>query len=278
MTMHKAPSELGEIRARAVDFGMDREEIPRFWFAGKPVPTHVANALHLIFPMGERFFVRSVRHYMDQVDDPALREQIKGFFGQEGRHAHEHERAFVMLEAQGYEIRPFLALYKKVAYDWIERHSPPALRLAATAALEHYTAIMAEGALEHDTLAPVHPKMRALLQWHAAEEIEHKAVAFDVLQKVRPGYALRIAGMAVATLTLIGFWVVGATMLIRQEKGLSQLEVLRQLRQMGQKEPIVRRVFLRGLREYLRPDFHPWQRDNLAVARRTLDAMREAAA
>lgn len=274
--MNRAPSELGDIKARAVDFALDREEIPRYWFAGKPVPTHVANALHLIFPMGERFFVRSVRHYLDEVEDPALREQIKGFFGQEGRHAHEHERVFKMLEAQGYEIRPFLGLYKKIAYDWIERYSPPSLRLAATAALEHYTAILAEGALEHDTLDAAHPRMRALLQWHAAEEIEHKAVAFDVLQATRPGYALRMAGMAVATLTLIGFWVVGATMLLRQEKQLTVRELLRQLRQMGQREPIVRRVFLRGLREYLRPDFHPWQRDNLAIARRVLETVEAA--
>lgn len=276
MTM--APSELGKIQARAVDFGLDQGDIPRFWFAEKPVPTHIANALHLIFPMGERFFVRAVRHYMDQIEDPTLREQIKGFFGQEGRHAHEHERAFTMLEEQGYEIRTFLRLYKKIAYDWIEKNSPPALRLASTAALEHYTAILAEHALETDTLELIHPKMRVLLQWHAAEEIEHKAVAFDVLKQVNPSYALRMAGMAMATMTLIAFWVTGAAMLIRQEKDLSRREIVRQLLAVARRESIVRGVFLRGLREYLRPGFHPWQRDNLDVARRYLDNMRDAAA
>ena len=274
--MTTAPRELGEIQPRVMNFEFD-DDFPRHWVSNAAVPTHMGNALHMIFPMGERFFVRSVRRFADQIADPGLRAQIKGFYAQEGRHAHEHERVFALLERQGYDTKRFLRLYKKIAYEWIERVAPAKLSLAVTAALEHYTAIMAEGALEHDTLAVVHPKMRALLQWHAAEEIEHKAVAFDVLQKVRPGYALRMAGMAVATLTLIGFWVVGATMLSRQEK-LAAREVLRQLRQMGQREPIVRRVFLRGLREYLRPDFHPWQRDNLAVARRYLDAMREAAA
>ena len=276
--MSMAPSELGSIRARAVDFGLDREEIPRFWFAEKAVPTHIGNALHLIFPMGERFFVRAVRHYMDQIDDPELREQIKGFFGQEGRHAHEHERVFSMLEGQGYEIRRFLALYKKIAYDWIEKRSPPALRLASTVALEHYTAILAEHALESDTLELIHPKMRELLQWHAAEEIEHKAVAFDVLKKVNPSYALRMAGMAMATMTLVAFWATAATMLIRQEKDLSRRDIVRQLFAVARRESIVRRVFLRGLREYVRPGFHPWQKDNLEVARRFLDEIRGAAA
>jgi predicted metal-dependent hydrolase len=268
--MHKAPDELGQIKPRAVHFKLDPAEVPRWWFGGYAVPTQIVNALHLIFPMGERFFVRAVRHYQDQITDPTLREQIKGFFGQEGRHAHQHELAFDLLEAQGYEIQPFLRLYKKVAYDWIERVSPPGLRLAATAALEHYTAILAEGALEHGTIDAMHPSMRDLLRWHAAEEIEHKAVAFDVLKQVNPSYALRMAGMAVATTTLISFWVLGVVMLLRQEKGLSRLEILRQLRAIRQREPILSRVFLRGLREYLKRDFHPWQRDNLAIAREIL--------
>ena len=60
--------------------------------------------------------------------------------------------------------------------------------------------------------------MQKLLAWHAAEEIEHKAVAFDVLQQVDPSYALRIAGLAHATILLSSFWVWSAMMLFRQEK------------------------------------------------------------
>jgi hypothetical protein len=280
--MHKAPQELGQIKARTVHFELDPAEVPRWWFRGDPVPTHIVNALHLIFPMGERFFVRAVRHNMHEIDDPQLREQIKGFFGQEGRHAHQHELAFDLLKAQGYEIEPFLRTYKKIAFDWIERASPPALRLAVTTALEHYTAILAEWALQEGTLDAMHPSMQQLLRWHAAEEIEHKAVAFDVLQKVRPSYALRIAGMAVGTLLLGGFWALGTATLLRQDKRndetLTRTEILRQLRAIRRRYPILRRVFLRGLREYLRPGFHPWQNDNLAAARAILAQVDEAAA
>jgi uncharacterized protein len=275
--MAHAPADLGSIKPRSMDF--DLEGLPRYWMAELPVPTAIGNALHLIFPMGERFFVRAVRHYMGDIDDATLREQIRGFFGQEGRHAHEHEEVFEKLRAQGYDIDRFLALYKRIAFDTIERISPPALRLSVTAALEHYTAIMAEGALGHQgTLEMVHPKMQKLLRWHAAEEIEHKAVAFDVLKQVHPSYLLRMAGMAVATTVLVAFWVMGTTMLLRQEKDLSLREIARQLFRTQQREPIIRRVFIRGIREYLRPSFHPWDNNNLEMARKNLAALDEVAA
>src|SRR6185436_12379072 len=92
------------------------EEVPRRWFADLAVPSHLVNGVCLLFPAGERFFVRSVHHYLDQVDDPQLRAQIKGFFGQEGRHAKEHERQFKLLEQQGYDVERILALYEKIAY------------------------------------------------------------------------------------------------------------------------------------------------------------------
>lgn len=265
-----APIELGELRPRVMGFEFDESRIPRHWVAGAAVPTQMANALHLIFPMGERFFVRSVRHFARQIDDPALLAQIKGFYAQEGRHAHEHERVFVMLERQGYEVKGFLAIYKKIAYDWIEKASPAKLRLAATSALEHYTAIMAENALTLGLLERMHPDMAALLAWHACEEIEHKAVAYDVLQAVAPSYALRVAGMFMATTTLIGFWALGSVMLLRQEEGLTLRGALGQLRTAMKANPLGRQVFLRGLREYLRRDFHPWQTNNLALARKAL--------
>lgn len=266
-----APIELGELRPRTMGFEFDEGRIPRHWVAGAAVPTQMANALHLIFPMGERFFVRSVRHFEKQIADPELRANIKGFYAQEGKHAHEHERVFTMLERQGYDVKGFLAIYKKIAYEWIEKYSPARLRLAATSALEHYTAIMAENALTHpELLGRMHPDMQALLTWHACEEIEHKAVAYDVLQAIAPSYPLRVAGMFMATMTLIGFWALGSVMLLRQEEGMTLREGLRQLRAAMTVNPLGRRVFLRGLREYLRRDFHPWQTNNLALARQAL--------
>jgi predicted metal-dependent hydrolase len=240
------------------DFDEDFSAVPRHWMAGNPVATAIANGVNMLFPHGERFFVRSVKHFLDRIDDPALRAQIKGFFGQEGRHAHAHDRYNQILRAQGFEVDGFLDGYKRLS-TWLEKRTPPKLRLAVTAAAEHFTAIMAEGAFSRNVLDRAAPEMRALLAWHAAEEIEHRAVAFDVLQTIDPSYALRMAGLVYATVTLGGFWLWGALTLLRQER-LGPVRAWRALGQMPERDPIVRRVFARGIRQYIARDFHP--RDN----------------
>jgi predicted metal-dependent hydrolase len=195
---------------------------------------------------------------------------VRGFSQQEGRHAREHERFFEALEAQGLDVRRFLRLYERVAYGVIERAAPPWLRLSTTAACEHYTAILAEGALRAGLLEGASAELRRLLLWHAAEEIEHRAVAFDVLAQVEPGYLVRLAGLGMATACLGGFWMVGTASLLAQEPG-PRLERLRRLaadwraiRASG--KPGVGAVFARGLSEYVRPGFHPSQADTDELA------------
>src|SRR5262249_39099871 len=124
---------------------------------------------------------------------------------------------------------------------------------ATTAAAEHYTAILAEGAFKLNMLDQAAPPMRALLAWHAAEEIEHRAVAFDVLKQVDPSYLLRIAGLIWATAILGGFWSWATYSLLRQEPEA----VRRAGPPKGKRDPIARRVFLRGIRQYIARDFHP---------------------
>ncbi|WP_437535160.1 metal-dependent hydrolase [Sorangium sp. So ce726] len=245
--------------------------LTRHWLGGQALPTHIANAVNLLFPAGERFFIRSVARYADRVEDPALRAQVKAFFGQEGHHAKAHERFFDLLRGQGYEIDRFLRAYERIAYDGIERLCSPELRLSATAALEHYTAILAEGALKAGTLDLAHPTARALLLWHAAEEIEHKTVAFDVLKMVNPSYRLRMLGFALATATLSMFWLAALLVLLIQElpRRAEHGEPTERIPPM-QRRLIVRDVFLRGAREYVRRDFHPSQNDNLHLAREYL--------
>lgn len=252
--------------------GLDFDEpLPRYWFAGNAVATHIANGVNLLFPAGERFFVRSVHHYLDQIQDPDLRAQVKGFFGQEGRHAKEHERQMELLRAEGFSIDRFLALYERIAYGLIEKLAPPALCLSATAACEHFTAIMAENALRMRIIDRAHPTMRKLLLWHAAEEIEHRAVAFDVLRQVNPSYALRMAGLAMATACLGGFWVLGTTALLATDPEVDMARVRADLKAAkANRAPgtngAAQDVFLRGIREYMRPDFHPSQSDVDALA------------
>src|SRR5580658_5959905 len=207
------------IRPRSPTF--DFTTVPRHWLAGNLFATHLANGLNLLFPAGERFFVRSVRKYLDRIDDPKLRDDIKGFSGQEGLHAYAHERYFEALERQGFDVRTFLGLYEKIAFGIAENAFPPEVRLSVTAACEHFTATMATHALQRyadGNMMLGDPTMRALFLWHAVEEIEHRSVAFDVLRAVNPSYALRIGGFALASSLLFGLWTTAALTLIAQEK------------------------------------------------------------
>jgi predicted metal-dependent hydrolase len=252
------------------DFEVDLASVPRHWMANNPTATAVANGVNLLFPHGERFFVRSVKHFLPQIEDPALRAAIKGFFGQEGRHAHAHDDFNDVLRHHGFEIDRFLTSYKQIS-SWLERKLPAKLNLAITAAAEHFTAILAEGAFKHRVLDKAAPGMQQLLAWHAAEEIEHKAVAFDVLKTVDPSYLLRTVGLVCATAILGGFWTWGAFALMRQEK-TGPLKAWRQLGQLPRRDPIVLGVFVRGIREYLRPSFHPRDNHNEDLARAWMSA------
>lgn len=237
------------------------EGVPRRWFADLAVASHIVNGVNLLFPAGERFFVRSVHHYFDQIEEPLLREQVKGFFGQEGRHAQAHERFFEVMESQGYQIADFLAMYEKLMYEQVEPRVSPELRLAVTVALEHYTAIMAENVFREGLLELAHPTMKGLLLWHAAEEIEHRAVAFDVLKTVAPGYGLRMAGLAMATLALGGFWIAATGLLMKQDWDKGERGAMKAFRKIDRRGAIAQRIFLRGIKEYIRRDFHPSQND-----------------
>lgn len=249
------------------------KNVPRNWFFDHPVPTHVVDALSIIFPAGERFFVRSVNHYAKSMDltgspaDEQLARDIKTFFGQEGRHSRAHEDYIEMLETQGYKVRGFLKAYEFICFDIVERLSPPQLRLATTAACEHFTAIMAEDVFSTGALDAAHPVIRDLLKWHAAEEIEHRSVAFDVLQRVAPNFAWRVAGLGLAGVLLGTLWFLGTLYFLSQEEGPLP-KPSRELRAFRKKQGSAARFFKRGIQTYLKRDFHPRDLpgDDLAAA------------
>ncbi|MEL6177495.1 MAG: metal-dependent hydrolase [Myxococcota bacterium] len=274
--MTAQPTEAPTLRPRKMDFPFT-DAIPRYWVVGSPLLTHMVNGLNLLFPKGERFFIRSVRTYMNEVRDPELREQVRGFMAQEVRHGMEHERFFEILKSQGYDIDRFLEWYDRLAYQMIEPRFSPAARLSVTTALEHYTAMFGELALT-DELPFAHPELRELLLWHAAEEIEHKSVCFDVLQEVDPRYSVRVVGLMLATAGLLAFWAMATADLMRQDRAMGIKPPKRSPEAGGGRFAGLRdaytafwerptfRGMARGFVDFLRPGFHPDQHDNYALA------------
>jgi predicted metal-dependent hydrolase len=177
--------------------------IPRHWMAGDAFATHFLNALSSTFPFGEAFFVRSVLHYRDQISEPGLLRKIRGFAGQEGEHSRVHDDHLEMLLAQGYTALATRNRFGDRVTRWHNRRLPK-LSLTITAALEHLTALLARQLLSDPErrTAEMHPEMARLWRWHALEEAEHKAVAYDVLMQVAPSHSRRVVAMALNTLGL----------------------------------------------------------------------------
>ena len=268
MSTHPAASSDHDIPLRKPNLEFDAS-IPRHWMNRNAFATHFFNGLNLVFPDGERFFVKAVHDHLGRITDPVLLRQAKEFAAQEGQHANQHEKYFDCLRAQGYEIDGFLRRFHRF-FLWTNRW-PAALRLAMTAGAEHYTAVLGAGAIEEfDLLADADPTMRKLIVWHATEEIEHKAVAFDVLRATHPSYLLRIAGFVIATIALFGWSFAGTRMLLRQD-GISRADVEEQRRLALARDHGRGLARIRsGVRAYFRRDFHPNEHDHLELARRRL--------
>jgi predicted metal-dependent hydrolase len=245
------------------------QSLARDWFDNHPFKTAWFNAMSITFPLGEKFFIDSVRHYADRIEDPKLREDIRGFIGQEGFHRREHDRYNQALcRLRGYDLDYLEGrLETKIAQG--EKLFSPIERLAVTAALEHITAIMAEAGLsdDHPMLGAADPAMQALWDWHAAEEMEHKAVAFDVYRAVGGSERMRKRALRRATFLLLLDVMAGVVHMLRRDGKLWNLKLWWQgWKFLFFKGGILRRVWP-AYREYFTDGFHPWQRDTRDLLR-----------
>lgn len=263
MTAARPTPAVPEIRRMDFDFSGD---IPRWWMHGDRVLTRNIDALHMLFPEGERFFIRSVRHYIKDITDPHLKARVKGFMGQEVMHGREHEGAFALLERDGLEYESFLNGPGTAFFKKLEGRFSPMTCLAITCALEHMTAVLGEGAFSDTLLDGVHPTMRHLALWHAAEEIEHKSVAFDVYAAMGGGYLRRMFGMVVAYTSLMWLWRQGTEHLLRQDGGYSAADMKALKRRMEARGTDRMKDVQRSVFDYMRPSFHPDDHDTAHLA------------
>src|SRR5688500_7695382 len=135
-----------DVRTRRIRFSYPRGSLQKHYVDGDLVMSHVVAVLSAMFPPGEDFFVRSVRNFQDQVTDPELQQQVAGFIGQEVTHGREHRELNRRLQEMGYPTHKVSRFVKWSLLD-ADKRVPPRLRLAYTAALEHYTATIAEALL-----------------------------------------------------------------------------------------------------------------------------------
>lgn len=266
-----------QIRPRHMDFAFP-DPLPRHWHSGDAFKSHLFDAMSALFPDGERFFIDSVRHFREQIEDPVLKEQIRGFIGQEGHHSREHLEYSNRLRDLGYDISR-IERRAQARIRFTQKQFSPQRQLAATAALEHITAIMADGLLKDPRhMAGAHPTMARLWRWHALEETEHKAVAFDVYNQVCGNRKLLRRAMRMGTWFFLLDTTRGLAHMLKQDGLLWNWRVWRDgLQWMWGKQGVFRPL-LRTYRDFFKPDFHPWQHNNLELlyqVRREFDAQTE---
>lgn len=254
------------IQTRRIAFEYPEGELPRHFMGGDPAFSHVMAVLSALFPEGEDFFVQSVRNYRDQITDPELKKQVGAFIGQEAIHGREHRTFNDRLADLGYPTH-LVDRFARHGLGFLARILPKSRQLAITAALEHYTATLAEQLLTDPALGsvPSTDEVRHLLLWHALEESEHKSVAFDVFEQVSGSHWVRTQVMRLTTVVFLAVVVVFTALSLLLD-GHTYRHPLRTLRSVaGMRDPWLRPFVVNRIRDYNRRGFHPEDHDVTAA-------------
>jgi predicted metal-dependent hydrolase len=260
-----------DIRVRNISFGANA--VPsRWWLGGDPFASAFYNALSVTFPQGERFFMDSVRRFKGELP-PGLAAEAQAFITQEALHTREHIAFNRLVTDQGYDITALEHRTRRRLN--LGRRCSARLQVAITMALEHFTAILAHALLANPAhLEGASDEAKALWRWHAMEEIEHKAVAFDTFLAVHKRFPAplrwlrRCFVMIVGTLFLIESVSANMRHLLAQD-GIKGFRALRgAMHYLWVKPGMLREVGALYL-SFFRPGFHPWSHDDRALIQDT---------
>jgi predicted metal-dependent hydrolase len=258
------------INIRDLRFARDAR-MARWWCNGDPIATAWMNSLSASFPRGEALFVESVKAFRNGAP-PKLEREIRAFIQQEVNHSREHLAFNRAASEAGYDLSAMDA--RIAANNARVRSRPPIVQLAVTIALEHFTAMFAHLFLS-DPKAFFDPngEQAALWRWHAIEEIEHKAVAYDTFLHATRGWPrfrrwkLKATVMLLITQRFVHHRSRDALDLLSQD-GIAGWRVkARIVWYLFGKPGALRRTFPAWL-AYFMPGFHPWNRDDRALIAR----------
>ena len=273
----QAPSRAGEvITVRDLRFRRGNWA-RRWWLAGDAVASAWHNSLSGTFPRGEAFFIESVKAFRDDAP-PALQEQIRRFVVQEINHTREHLAFNRVATDAGYDMARIDARVEQLLA--ITKSRPPIVHLAATMALEHFTAMMAHEFLANPQhFAGADEDIAWMWRWHAIEEIEHKAVDYDTWLHATRGWSRRKRWRVKALTMLI------VTRQFLANRFIDTLDLLEQdgfdrrrmrwplLKYLVVSPGVLRRIFPAWLAYFL-PGFHPWQVDDRGLMQAADAALR----
>lgn len=257
------------IKARRTRF--DLTNTPNEWIPGDLQTTHQMDGLHVVLPPGERWFCDVFRDALPLITDDQLREDVRGFIGQEATHAKAHDLGLEHLARHGIDLRREVAWVdgarlrvRRRAKRLPKRVQRRILNgeLAAIATIEHFTAVLGTWIVEADALAAAgaDPAMLDLLRWHGSEEVEHRSVAFDLYQHLDGSYPRRVFAATLASIGItVGLLAVGMR-IMALDPVAGRVFSWRRYRQAVEagRIPDLRKTAA-SIREYMRRDYHPSQ-------------------
>ena len=268
-----------QIQARKVHF--DVSGIPLEWIPGHPVASTMVNLFNVVLPAGEHWFVRTFNEALPLVKDPRLADEMRGFIGQEATHAAAHDdvvRDFLI--GNGVDPAPLLEMidyvFEKVlapttSTDPQRRLNNLCERLWLIAAIEHYTAVLGDFALNStwDDFG-ANPTMVDLFRWHGSEEVEHRCVAYDVAMYFHNNYPDRIRTMMVAATAIFIFFQRGTWYLLKSDPandiGWAKMQRLRMRDSKLGLLPQFRTLFGTNTLTYFRRGYSPEEMGSTAQA------------
>lgn len=235
---------------------------PKRWNGGDAFRSAFMSALSMTFPVGEQYFMDSVRNGLKSLppeQQQRYASEVQGFVGQEATHRRIHALFNGHLDALGYVNEVERRALRRIKAN---AHRDVRLHVAATAATEHFTSLFADWMLRHpEALEGAEPRLQTLWQWHSAEESEHRTTAFDIYQAMGGSHRWRIRLFRYVTVTFLCDITRQTVRNLWHDGSLFKLSTWRSgATMLFAKDGIIRGNY-HGWRDYLATDFHPIQHD-----------------
>lgn len=229
MTAPRAPHDSQQVALHARAVSWDWTGLPAHYVDDDPVATHVVNGMHMILPEGEVYFVDVFSQALELIEDPAVRDDVIGFIGQEATHSSAHQSILDHLQAEGLGVAPYVErlrwMFRRVLGDrdleGDAAHAWLIERVATVAAAEHFTSYLGDWGLNAAAWDhAMEPRVLDLVRWHLAEEVEHRHVAFDLFMHLDGRYLRRVRAWIIVWPFMAGVIIRGTAHLLSVDEDL----------------------------------------------------------
>jgi len=153
-------------------------------------------ALTIIAPEIERYLIRTMKRAKNEISNTRVLQDLKDFSDQEANHFRNHDKLNEILRGKlSDKNRERLQQAEADLVEDYRRFSNTKslnFNLAYAEGFESATCALSVWGFEHSLFEALDPSWKGLIEWHLAEEIEHRTVAFDVYHAFKGSYLHRL--------------------------------------------------------------------------------------